>query len=50
MGQTVYADDIQLPRMLVGKLLRSPQRHAKIVSVGQPGGGAARRAWCPDRV
>ena len=33
MGQTVYADDIQLPRTLVGKLLRSPQRHAKIVRV-----------------
>lgn len=29
-GQTVYADDIHLPRMLVGRLLRSPHRHAKI--------------------
>ena len=24
-GQTVYADDIHLPRMLVGRLLRSPR-------------------------
>jgi 4-hydroxybenzoyl-CoA reductase alpha subunit len=30
-GQTVYADDIHLPRMLVGKLLRSPFRHARIL-------------------
>jgi len=32
-GQTIYADDIQLPRMLVGKFLRSPHRHAKILRV-----------------
>ena len=32
-GQTVYADDIHLPRMLVGKFLRSPYRHARIVRV-----------------
>jgi 4-hydroxybenzoyl-CoA reductase subunit alpha len=32
-GQTVYADDIHLPRMLVGKLLRSPLRHARILGV-----------------
>jgi 4-hydroxybenzoyl-CoA reductase alpha subunit len=32
-GQTVYADDIHLPRMLVGRLLRSPYRHANIVRI-----------------
>jgi 4-hydroxybenzoyl-CoA reductase alpha subunit len=32
-GQTVYADDIHLPRMLIGKFLRSPYRHARILRV-----------------
>jgi 4-hydroxybenzoyl-CoA reductase subunit alpha len=32
-GTTVYADDMHLPRMLVGRLLRSPHRHAKILRV-----------------
>ena len=32
-GQTIYADDIHLPRMLVGRQLRSPHRHAKILRV-----------------
>jgi 4-hydroxybenzoyl-CoA reductase subunit alpha len=32
-GQTIYADDIHLPRMLVGKFLRSPHRHARILRV-----------------
>ncbi|HXH97153.1 MAG TPA: molybdopterin cofactor-binding domain-containing protein, partial [Gaiellaceae bacterium] len=32
-GQMVYADDIHLPRMLVGKFLRSPFRHARILRV-----------------
>ena len=32
-GQTMYADDIHLPRMLIGRLLRSPYRHAKILRV-----------------
>ncbi|MFQ5551922.1 MAG: molybdopterin cofactor-binding domain-containing protein, partial [Gemmatimonadales bacterium] len=32
-GQTKFADDIQLPRMLFGKLLRSPHPHARIVSI-----------------
>ena len=29
-GQAVYTDDIKLPNMLVGKILRSPHAHAKI--------------------
>jgi 4-hydroxybenzoyl-CoA reductase subunit alpha len=32
-GQTRFADDIALPRMLHGKLLRSPHPHARIVSI-----------------
>jgi 4-hydroxybenzoyl-CoA reductase alpha subunit len=32
-GQTRFADDIVLPRMLHAKLLRSPHPHARIVSV-----------------
>lgn len=32
-GAAVYADDIALPRMLFGKLLRSPHPHARIVRV-----------------
>jgi 4-hydroxybenzoyl-CoA reductase subunit alpha len=32
-GQTTFADDIVLPRMLFGKLLRSTQPHARIVSI-----------------
>ncbi len=32
-GQAIYTDDIQLPNMLVGKILRSPLPHARIVSI-----------------
>jgi 4-hydroxybenzoyl-CoA reductase alpha subunit len=32
-GQTRFADDIDLPRMLAGKLLRSSVPHARIVSI-----------------
>jgi 4-hydroxybenzoyl-CoA reductase subunit alpha len=32
-GQTRFADDIQLPRMLAGRLLRSPMPHARIVRI-----------------
>jgi len=32
-GQTIYADDIHLPRMLIGRFLRSPYRHARILRV-----------------
>lgn len=32
-GEAKYAADVQLPGMLVGKILRSPHPHAKIVSV-----------------
>ena len=32
-GKAVYTDDIQLPGMLHGKILRSPRPHARIVSV-----------------
>lgn len=32
-GEAVYTDDIKLPGMLVGKILRSPHPHAKIVRI-----------------
>ena len=32
-GQTLFADDIVLPRMVFAKLLRSPHPHARVVSV-----------------
>jgi len=32
-GQSVYAADVQLPGILWGKVLRSPFRHAKILSI-----------------
>ncbi len=32
-GQAVYTDDIHLPGELVGKILRSPHAHAKILSI-----------------
>ncbi len=40
-GQTVFADDVVLPRMLFAKLVRSPLPHARLVSVET---GAAQRA------
>jgi len=33
LGRTVFASDIRLPGMLVGKILRSPHPHARLVSV-----------------
>ena len=32
-GRAVYTDDIQLPGMLHGKILRSPHPHARILSI-----------------
>ena len=32
-GRAIYADDIQLPRMLHAKILRSPHAHARILHV-----------------
>jgi 4-hydroxybenzoyl-CoA reductase subunit alpha len=32
-GQTVFADDLVLPRMVFAKLLRSPHPHARVVKV-----------------
>ncbi len=32
-GTAVYADDLRLPNMLHGKILRSPHAHARIVSI-----------------
>ncbi len=32
-GRALYADDIMLPRMVYGRLLRSPHAHARIISI-----------------
>jgi len=32
-GQTKYAFDVSFPNMLIGKMIRSPHPHAKIVSI-----------------
>src|SRR5262249_54244205 len=32
-GQTLFADDLTLPRMLYARLLRSPHPHARVVRV-----------------
>lgn len=32
-GRAVYTDDIKLPQMLHGRILRSPVPHARIVSI-----------------
>ena len=41
-GEAKYAADVQLPGMLVGKILRSPHPHAKIVSVDTSGAESMR--------
>src|SRR5438105_5152120 len=32
-GRALYADDIMLPRMVYGRLLRSPHAHARILYI-----------------
>ncbi|MGB1778076.1 MAG: aldehyde oxidase, partial [Longimicrobiales bacterium] len=32
-GRAIYTDDVALPGMLHGKILRSPHPHARIVSI-----------------
>ena len=32
-GETIFADDLSLPRMIYGKLLRSPHPHARILGI-----------------
>ena len=39
-GEAVYTDDIQLPRMAHGKILRSPHAHARILSIDTTGAEA----------
>src|SRR5262245_1644857 len=36
-GETVYADDLNLPRMIYAKLLRSPHPHGRILGVNPAG-------------
>src|SRR4030081_2762959 len=39
-GQTKFADDLALPRMLFGRILRSPHPHARILHVDTARGRA----------
>src|SRR6201988_2322301 len=32
-GETIFADDLNLPRMIYGKLLRSPHPHARVLGI-----------------
>ncbi len=32
-GETLFAADLSLPRMLVGKILRSPHAHARVIGI-----------------
>lgn len=32
-GETIFSGDLKLPRMLIGKILRSPYPHARILSI-----------------
>jgi 4-hydroxybenzoyl-CoA reductase alpha subunit len=45
-GRTVFADDIFLPRMVYGKILRSPHPHARIVSVNTSAAEALHGVQC----
>ena len=44
-GQGSYVDDIKLPGMLFGALVRSPYAHARIKSIDKTQGAGLRRAW-----
>ena len=35
LGRTRYTDDIKLPRMVFGKIVRSPHAHAKIININK---------------
>ena len=45
-GQTKYADDLNLPRMVFAKLLRSPVPHARIVSIDASTAPRHTRGFC----
>ena len=44
-GQGSYIDDIKLPGMLFGALVRSPYAHARIKGIDKSQGAGVRRAW-----
>ena len=47
-GQGTYLDDIKLPGMVHGALLRSPYAHAKIKKIDSPVAGRANVLMVPD--
>ncbi len=46
-GQTVFADDLVLPRMAYAKLLRSPHPHARLRDVDPAEARVGMRRPCP---
>ena len=44
-GDTRYTDDLVLPRMAFGKLLRSPHAHARIRGIDTTRARVAAAAW-----
>ena len=44
-GQGSYVDDIKLPGMLFGAIVRSPYAHARIKSIDKTQGAGRARAW-----
>src|SRR5262245_64264663 len=47
-GVTRYADDLFLPHMLHGKLLRSPHPHARVVGLDTSKAAALQRGLAPS--
>jgi xanthine dehydrogenase YagR molybdenum-binding subunit len=44
-GQAIYTSDVQLPRMLIGRILRSPHPHARLVAVDSARAEAMGGVW-----
>ncbi len=47
-GSALYTDDMKLPGMLYGRILRSPLAHARIVHIDTSQGGLASRGEMRD--
>ena len=44
-GQAIYTSDVQLPRMLIGRILRSPHPHARLITVDSARAEAMAGVW-----
>ena len=45
MGQATYTSDVRLPGMLIGRILRSPHPHARVVRVDSSRAEASPAVW-----